>query len=110
MADPIQELNGVLMTCAVMMVATCTAIINNEGFTSIVDIGQLEGDNNVIEMAKWMAMHTEANGCVNLGTIMIKHLQVLVFWIKNHQMHSLDIMAANWNQAAMDTAMETKCV
>ena len=52
----------------------------------------------------------EANGHVNLGTVAIKKLQALIFWIKDHQMRSLDIDAANWDQAAMAAVMEAKHV
>ena len=57
-----------------------------------------------------MAVQMEVKGCVNLGTVAIKKLQVLVFWIKDCQIRSLDIDATNWDQVAMATAMEVKHV
>ena len=74
------------------------------------DLGLLDGDNNVLKMAKHMAVQMEVNGHVNLGTVVIKKLHVLIFWIKDHQMRSLDIDTTNWDQAVMATAMEAKHV
>jgi len=55
MADPIQELRDVLETCGVAVAADRNTIINREGFTSIANLGILDGDLDVTEMAKRMA-------------------------------------------------------
>ena len=52
----------------------------------------------------------EANGCVNLGTITIKKRQVLVYSIKDCQMHSLDVNVDDWDKTAMMAAMDAKSV
>jgi hypothetical protein len=52
MADPIGELNMVFEICGIVDAGTCTNIINQEGFTSLVDLGVLETDMDVLEMAK----------------------------------------------------------
>ena len=54
MADPLQQLQNVLETCGISPVATCAQLINNEGLTSITNLGLLNGDNDVLEMAKHM--------------------------------------------------------
>jgi hypothetical protein len=52
MADPIAELNMVVEMCGVTDLATCTNIINWEGFISLEDLGILETDTEVSDMAK----------------------------------------------------------
>ena len=41
---------------------------------------------------------------------MIKKLQALVFWCKDHQMHGVDLVAAEFDQAVLNKAMEGKHV
>jgi hypothetical protein len=36
-------------------------------------------------MAKWMTSWTQAKGIVLLGTVIIKCLQMLVWWVQDHQ-------------------------
>ena len=110
MADPLQQLQNVLETCCIGPAASHAQLINNKGLTSIADLGLLDGDNDVLKMAKHMAAWTEANRCVNLGMVAIKKLQVLVFWIKDHQMRSLDLDPVNWNPISMAATMEAKCI
>jgi hypothetical protein len=52
MADPIEELNAVLMTCGINDAAMRASVIAHEGFTQIEDLGVLETDTDVTEMAK----------------------------------------------------------
>ena len=56
-------------------------------------------------MVKCMAAQMEAYGHVNLGTIAIKNL---VYWIKDHQMCSLDVNVDDWDKAAMTAVMDMK--
>ena len=109
-AAALQGLQRVLETCGITPEVTHTQFINNEGLTSIANLGLLDGDNDVLEMAKCMVTQTEANGCVNLGTIAIKKLQALVYWIKDCQMHSLEVNADDWDEAAMMAVMDMKCI
>ena len=76
--DPLDQLHQVLDWCGVRAAADCNNIVNHEGFNLIDDPTILEGDSDVIEMVKRMASHMEANGHVNLSTVMIKCLQGLV--------------------------------
>ena len=50
----------------------------------------LEGNEDVMEMAKRMAGCTVADGHVIIRTVAIKHLQALVQWICDHQKQGLD--------------------
>ena len=78
MADPIAELHMVLEMCGVADVATRNNIINREGFTTIEDLGVLENNTDVSDMAKRMASRMQAEGRVLLGTVVVKRLQTLV--------------------------------
>jgi hypothetical protein len=108
MADPIAELNAVLETCGIDNAVTRTNIINREGFMSLEDLGVLEADDDVTEMAKRMATRTQAEGRVLLGTVVIKRLQTLVWWVRDQQKHGLALVAANFDAAAMNQAAEMK--
>jgi hypothetical protein len=85
MADPIEELNAVFMMWGINDAGMHANIIAQEGFTQFEDVGVLETDTNVMEMAKRMASRTQAEGRVLLGTVVIKHLQTLVWWVRDHQ-------------------------
>jgi uncharacterized membrane protein YgcG len=108
MADPIQELHDVFLTCGINDMATRTTIIAQEGFTQLDDLGVLETDTDVSEMAKRMATRTQAEGRVLLGTVIIKRLQTLVWWIRDHQKRGLALVAADFDADAMSAASEMK--
>jgi hypothetical protein len=54
-----------------------------------------------MEMAKRMAAHTQADGRVLIGTVVIKHLQTLIWWVRDHQKQGLALEAANFKVAAI---------
>jgi hypothetical protein len=85
MADPVAQLNQVLMTCGVINQADHDTIINIEGFNLVDDLGVLESDRDVDKMAKCMANHMQADGCIMLRAAVIKHLQALAFWVYDKQ-------------------------
>jgi hypothetical protein len=108
MANPIEELNMVFQTCGIADPATRTNIINREGFTSLEDLGVLETDTDVSDMAKRLASRTQAEGRVYLGTVVVKRLQTLVWWVRDHQKRGLPVSAADFNVQAMNQAAEMK--
>ena len=108
MADPIGDLNAVFAMCGITDEVTRANIINREGFTQLSDLGVLETDTDVTEMAKRMAARTQAEGRVLLGTVVIKRLQTLVWWIRDHQKRGLALEAANFDAEAMNQASEMK--
>ena len=55
MANPLQQLQNILETCGIGPVVTHAQLINNKGLTSIANLGLLNGDNEVLKMAKHMA-------------------------------------------------------
>ena len=81
--DPLVELHAVLNQCGITALADRASVINSEGFTSIKDFTVLEGDTDVSEMAKRLVARPATGGHVNLGTIVIKRLQALIFWTKD---------------------------
>ena len=109
-ANPIDDLNTVLETCGITVAAQRASIINTEGFTQISDLAVLDGDTDVLEMAKRLANHTAAAGCVTLGTVQIKNLQALVYWVRDLVARDEDIDAADWTPAMMETARARKRV
>jgi hypothetical protein len=108
MADPIEELNAVLMTCGINDTGMCANIIARESFTQLEDLRVLETDTDVMEMAKRMASRTQAEGRILLGTVIIKCLQMLVWWVRDHQIRGLALVAATFNIAIMNEAAEMK--
>jgi hypothetical protein len=108
MADPIEELNAVFVMCGITDAGMRANIIAREGFTRLEDLGVLETDTDVTEMAKRMASRTQAEGRVLLGTVVIKRLQTLVWWVRDHQKRNLPLVAAEFNAETMNQASEMK--
>jgi hypothetical protein len=72
------------------------------------DFGALEMDTDISEMAKRMTMCTQVEGRVLLGTVIIKQLQTLVWWIRDHQKCGLALDAADVDAVAMNQVSEMK--
>jgi hypothetical protein len=108
MADPIAELHAVLATCGIVDADTRQNIITQEGFTQLEDLGVLETDSDVTEMAKRMATRTQAEGRVLLGTVIIKRMQTLVWWIRDQRKRGQALVAADFDIDAMTQASEMK--
>ena len=81
MADPIAQLHLVFETCGIVKAVKRTNFINQEGFAMIGDLGVLENDTDVSDMAKRMASRMLAEGRVLLGTVVVKRLQTLFWWV-----------------------------
>jgi hypothetical protein len=77
-------------------------------FIQLDDLGVLETDMDITEMAKRMASRTQAEGRVLLGTVVIKRLQTLVWWIRDHQKCGLPLNANEFNIKTMASAAEMK--
>jgi 3-methyladenine DNA glycosylase Tag len=95
MANPIDDLHAVFAMCGIPNAATQTLIMNHEGFNQLDNLGVLETNMDITEMAKRMASHTQAEGRVLLGTVIIKRLQTLVWWIRDHQKHGWPLTQTN---------------
>ena len=104
----VPDLHAVLAMCGINEEATRNLIIVREGLTQLGDLGVLESDTDVTEMAKRMASRTQAEGRVLLPTVVIKRLQTLVWWIRDHQKRGMEIDAADFTLEAMMDAAEMK--
>jgi hypothetical protein len=102
------DLHAVFEMCGITDAATRTLIMNREGFTQLDDLGVLETDSDVTEMAKRMASRTQAEGRVLLGTVIIKRFQTLVWWICDHQKRGLPLIANDFTIETMADAAEMK--
>ena len=103
--NPIHQ---VLRTFGVTTLAARMTFINVKGLDELSAFAQLSGDADVTEMAKRMASRPSTVGRVILGTMHIKRIQALVFWVKDHDKHCLIAEAELWNTDAMEEAMERK--
>ena len=63
---------------------------------------------DVSDMAKRMVSRTLAKGRVLLGTVVVKHLQTLVWWVQDHQKRGLDVDVADWTADMMQEAAQMK--
>jgi hypothetical protein len=70
----------------------------------------MKGDKDVLEMARQMATRSINAGRVLLGTVQIKRLQALVWWVRDYQRRGLALVAADFDVAAMNAAMTSKSV
>jgi hypothetical protein len=104
----LDDLHAVFAMCGIPDAATRTLIMNREEFNQLNDLGVLETDTDVTEMAKRMASRTQAKGRVLLGTVIIKRLQTLVWWIRDHQMRGLPLNANEFTVATMASAAKMK--
>ena len=105
MADPIEELNAVFTTCGINDAGMRANIIAQEGWEYL---RVLETDMDVAEMAKRMASQMQAEGRVLLGTVIIKCLQTLIWWVRYHQKRNLPLVAAQFNAEALSQAFEMR--
>ena len=103
--DP--NVEDVFDTCGIND-ADSLRIAENEGFESLDDIGVMEGDKDVLEMARRLSTRPANSGRVLLGTVQIKRLQALVWWIRDHQRRGLALLAVNFTVAVMNTLVTSK--
>lgn len=107
MADLV-DVRTVLEQCGIADEQARNTLITNEGFNSIADIGVMKTDKDVDEMAKRSMSRTANDGRVNIGTVAIKRLQGLVFWINDRILRGLTVTAADFTPEEMANAMNNK--
>jgi hypothetical protein len=104
--DPIHDF---LRTCGVALLAARMTFVNVKGLDSLSAFTQWNRDSDIIEMAKRMAAWLSDAGRVILGTIQIKRLQALIYWVKDHDKCGLVAQPdLCWDNKAMIKAMECK--
>jgi len=104
--DPVHR---VLEVCGITNNTARRTFINIEGLSNIEAFGAMSGDSDVTEMAKRMASRSSAaTGRVILGTMQIKRLQALVYWVKDCTNRGLDVDPDMWTPEEMASAMDRK--
>ncbi|KAI2507509.1 hypothetical protein MHU86_6897 [Fragilaria crotonensis] len=100
--------NVVLMTCGVTNVAHHATLIEIEGLDLIAAfMYMMSGDGDITEMAKCMALQPSvAAWRVILGTMQIKKLQALVYWVKDNDGRGMQASPELWTMDKMNKAME----
>ena len=105
-ANPIHD---VLALCGVNTAAARATFINIEGLDSIDAFAMLNGDSDVTEMAKRMASRSgPTTGRVILGTMQIKRIQALVYWVKDHHKRNLIVDPEMWTEEEVQSALQRK--
>lgn len=105
---PFADLHAVLGMCGITAEEMHARLITHEGFNTLEDLGILENDTDVMEMAKQLASCMVAEGCINLEMVQIKCIQALVWWVHDHLKHGQALDAVDWTHAAMGSAMKCK--
>ena len=106
--DALNEVHDVLIVCGFTNQVTRDRIILNEGFNTIGDIGEMEEDTDVTEMAKRLSSRTIAEGRVLIQTKQLKRLQVLVWWIRDRKRHGQTLDGEEFTEDAMALAKTRK--
>jgi hypothetical protein len=108
-AEPPNPIHGVLTTCGITTAAHRDVFINVEGLNSIGAFTTMNGDTDVTEMAKRMASRPNAAaGRVIIGTMQIKRVQALVFWVKDFDRRGMEAAPELWTDDVMSAAMYTR--
>jgi len=107
--DDFEAVNHVLDVCGVSdKNEVRVAFTQVEGLSTLVSFGLLEGDKDVKDMCARMAGRTQKNGQVIIGTIQMKCLQALVYWVRDLVKHNQVIDHNYWTKETMNIAMEEK--
>ena len=101
------EVDAVLIVCGIVNAEHRQRLVAGEGFTTLEMFGIMDGDQDVVDMAKRLAGRPAASR-VNLGTIQIKALQALVWWVHDRQTHGQPLVGAEFTQAALTAARQQK--
>jgi hypothetical protein len=97
------------VTCGVTNAAHHTTLIEIKGLDSIAAFTSMGSDGDITKMAKRMALRPSvAAGRVILGTMQIKKLQALVYWVKDYDRRGMQAAPKLWTVDVMNKAMERK--
>ena len=107
-ATNIAGIHTVLALCGVIDPDNRNLIRTGEGITSIAYFGVFDSDHDVVDTAKRLSSRTINNGRVNIGTVHIKNIQALVWWINDSQKFGQYLYPAKFNQATMLVSMQLK--
>ena len=94
---PPNPVHDMLTICDIANTATHTTFINIEGLDSVEAFASMNGDPDVTEMAKQTGSRpNSAAERVILGTMQIKRLEALVYWVKDHDKRVLQAVPEMW--------------
>jgi hypothetical protein len=102
---PNMDIHAVLLICGITTEAHRMSIIVNEGFTSLMDFGLLS-EKDVHEMVKRMGSRTAAAGRIYVGTLQVKKLQALCYWVRDQQKHEQALDHEDWDNEMMASTIE----
>jgi hypothetical protein len=102
---PNVDIHSVLAICGIVTEAHCTSIIVNKGFMSLADFGLLS-KKDVYEMVKRMGSRTAAAGRVYVGTLQVKKLQALCYWVCDQQKHGQALDHEDWDNEMVVSTIE----
>jgi hypothetical protein len=105
---PPNPIHGVLQVCGINAAASRDVFILTEGLETMEWFAFLSGDTDVTKMAKRMATRSVNGGRVILGTMHIKRIQALVFWVKDLARRGITPDPDEWDAEEMAKAMEMK--
>lgn len=97
-----------LRVCGVTALSARKVFIEVEGIDNLEALGTLNGDTDVTEMAKRMASRSANAGKVILGTMQIKRLQALVYWVKDHEKRQITLDADLWTPEELKSTIARK--
>ena len=97
-----------LRVCGVTALSARKVFIEVEGIDNLEALGTLNGDTDVTEMAKRMASRPANAGKVILGTMQIKRLQALVYWVKDHEKRQITLDADLWTPEELKATIARK--
>jgi hypothetical protein len=104
----VNPVHNVLSLCSVTTAASRQIFIDIEGLDTIDVFANLKGDSDVTERAKRMASRGAAVGRVILGTMQIKKIQALVYWVKDHHRRNLDVDPDMWTEEEVIETIQRK--
>ena len=81
--------------CGISECISCTRLIDNEGFNSLEYFCIMDRDTDVLYMANFLDRRDVAT-CVKIGTVQIKEIQDLVWWVNDFQTHDHLLIAAEF--------------
>jgi hypothetical protein len=102
---PNMDIHAVLLICGIATEAHCTSIIVNKGFTSLTDFGLLS-KKDVYEMVMGMGSRTAVAGRIYVGTLQVKKLQALCYWVRDQQKHGQALDHEDWDNEMMASTIE----
>ena len=103
------DIHDVLTICGIATEADRTWIINNKDFTSLADFGLLS-EKDVYEMVKRMGSRTAAAGRIYVGTLQVKKLQALCYWVRDQQKLGQALDHEDWTNEMVASTIERMCI